>query len=110
TGRRAQPVPCTIRPGTIMRAARFPAQGRRTRRRGRTLEQCMLRILAVLTAFCVSPALAQAVVEAPNIPRDHFDRINAFVGSSSELSGATQIRGLRPVKVNNALYYCGEVN
>lgn len=69
----------------------------------------MLRILAVLTAFCVSPALAQAVVEGPNIPRDQFDRINAFVGSNSELSGATQIRNLRPVKVNNALYYCGEV-
>jgi hypothetical protein len=64
----------------------------------------------VLTAFSLSPALAQAVVDGPTIPRDQFDRINAFVGSSSELSGATQIRGLRPVRVNNALYYCGEVS
>jgi hypothetical protein len=70
----------------------------------------MLRILGMLVAFSVSPALAQTVVDGPNIPRDQFDRINAFVGSNSELSGATQIRGLRPVKVNNALYYCGEVN
>lgn len=70
----------------------------------------MLRILGVLTAFSVSPALAQALVDGPTIPRDQFDRINAFVGSSSELSGATQIRGLRPVKVNNALYYCGEAS
>ncbi|MEA2928409.1 MAG: hypothetical protein QOG38_837 [Hyphomicrobiales bacterium] len=69
----------------------------------------MLRILAVLTAFSASPALAQTV-DGPTIPRDQFDRINAFVGSSSELSGATQIRGLRPVKVNNALYYCGEAS
>ena len=68
----------------------------------------MLRILAMLAAFSMSPALAQAVVDGPTIPRDQFDRINAFVGSSSELTGATQIRGLRPVKVNNALYYCGE--
>jgi len=69
----------------------------------------MLRILAMLTAFSVSPALAQSFVDGSNIPRDQFDRINAFVSSNSELRGATQIRSLRPVKVNNALYYCGEV-
>ena len=70
----------------------------------------MLRILAVLMAFSVSPALAQTGVDGSTIPRDQFDRINAFVGSNSELSGATQVRNLRPVRVNNALYYCGEVS
>lgn len=70
----------------------------------------MVRILTVLTAFSVSPVLAQTGVDGATIPRDQFDRVNAFVSSNSELSGATQIRNLRPVKVNNALYYCGEVS
>jgi hypothetical protein len=74
------------------------------------LEHSMLRVLAAVAAFYVVPAWSQSIVDGSDrsIPADQRAKLIMSVNGNPDLGDRTQIRGLRPLRLNNGLYYCGQ--
>jgi hypothetical protein len=70
----------------------------------------MLRVLAAVAVFYVVPAWSQSVVDGSDrsIPAEQRGGLMVSVKDNPDLGTGAQIRGLRPLRLNNGLYYCGQ--